>query len=587
MGTYFSRVQALTDLAWSLREGSAESSLNAGGPTDTLALAMDHFLRSDQPPGAASLRRKLLAKVVFLVANHVPISDKPQFGFNRHAVAVLANQVAPRFEPIQDDTGGPAASAHDCGVLWMSASSSATPSAKGIERLWLQRWSEYGIVTDRGEQDGHYTWNQLLIRGVQRPKMIGVTWGSSSGQPSARSGHGSRVYVDVAPLIRSHSISDLWEMTADDVVGDWRSAAVPQALADSFISMKPSVPVTADSVCWSVFHLIRSFGGWSPESAAFVSIPIAFGSTSHGSSTCVLSICTTSPLTDVELLRWRFLANELFQPIVAKETEEIIRKAGIHYQFGEAAGNIGHSLKNRLAPLVSDLNAASNRVREGDLEAASRYLTWASQTAAATRKLGQLLHLLDQAAKYGMDKVDDKFLSTSPFDLGASIEKMAGELQPTSDRTLRKPRIGQSDLRQTLLFPFLRHSNGSFVRPCDAFYEEVFYELLMNGLNRGVPDTDRYVDVSVSRQGNAIVIGNSCDDRTFAALEHIPLKRWLKYPPRDGLAGRAGGLYYAALALSLTESGSLYVRRRLTDDGPRFEVRLLLKPLSQYTPEEY
>lgn len=577
----------LTDIALALRYASI-----APGKTtaDSLRSALDTLVsEASMGPEADHIRfgpDGLVAPLVYVVANHVPLShSSSEFGFQRTVAAVAKRG---NFQPPISRSNGQALSTRmldfECS-LGFFGEPSAPDADSAAAALWLDRWREYVTLTEGLESQGLITWNQLLLKNVARPHVMGTAW----NWPDDNSP------LSYYTLVDEYLLSELG-LPSGESLPSWAESLwntpIEQPLAasdqvhrelDRLITrcqkMEPRQIFSVREARWALYQLLRSYALWG--GGCFLSIPIAFGGTALTEATSVLSLCTSRPLNEREVLQWRSIGREIFQPLIARESEAVIRQDLTNRRYVHSTYGIGHALKNRVMPLRRQLDEALRLTETGELK---QSLLVAEQVATSIRDFGHLLNFFGQvrkAGRLGMRALSKDVVLANELQLGARLSSLLSTLTPTlGARTQAKvaPTSDLSDLVGLVVRPFCDNDKaGRAVRPIDEFYDEILYELCVNAANYGplvrAQDGSDQVSISVTVTENLELIISNQFERTTGRFPKIAKDEWIDWPNE---ASDGGGLYYSALALSMTETGAIALMVTENDGCCVFYVRLTL-----------
>lgn len=578
----------LTDLALALRyAGIAPGKTN----TESLRSALETLV-SERSLGEEADRVRfgpdgLVTPLVYAVANHVPLTrSSAEFGFQRTVAAVARRDLFRR--PISrpsDAAPREARGALECSLGFFGES--GLPDADdSVSALWTERWREYAALTESHELQGFPTWNQLLLGHVARPHVMGAAWRwpSEATPPSYYTlvdeslllelGLPSLVSVDGWPEL-------LWNASLSPSATSADAHREIERLVARCKRMEPRLPFTVQQARWALYQLIRSFALWG--GTCFVSIPIAFGGTTLTEATSVLSLCTTRPLSEREILQWRSIGREMFQPLIARESETVIRQEVANRRYVHSTYGIGHALKNRVMPLRRQLDEA---LQLTDSHQVTQSLLVAEQVATSIRDFGHLLNFFGQfrrAGRLGMRALSKDVVLSEDLMLGSRLSQLLATLTPTlGARTQAKvvPRSDLSRLGGLAIRPFIQSDRlGVPVRPIDEFYDEILYELFVNAANYGPlayganGAHEVAVSVEVTDELDLIIANEFQANRKTGRFPRIAKDEWIDWP-NDTSDG--GGLYYAALALGMTETGRIALRVSERGGQGVFSVRLTL-----------
>lgn len=576
-------VTALTDIPLILRE-TILSMPNETPVADVMLAALARLTDTSQPMGAEAdvLRGRLLQSVVYAVANHVPLATSDESpDFQRSTVAV-ANRALFR----ADRSVLTAQASHadvrglDCALAFFGTP--AVAGEKVTQDIWRNRWAEYAQITETGEGAGFFTWNQFLLKMVSRPHIVGATW---CPQHTTSHNHYMHVTPDLAHHLGFH-VSRSGHLDPRALIATPSASFRPNQeslelawLVDRWASMKPKSGVaTVESAAWATFHLIRSFGIWG--GCCFLSIPVPLGG-KEKEAVCILSLCTTQPLQESQMLQWRLIAREIFQPIIVRETEAIVRREAESQVYVQSVDSVGHTLKNRASSfetaLKTRLAAPDDVVRK---------------LGMAMGDVGSLLNFqahLCKPGSAGITTVDAGLVSEESISIGGLLDDILPIYATQPSRLGAVLSFGSSSealLRSFWVKPFVFHkSRKANVRPLDVFYRELIYEILTNAANRGIlerTDGSEHPSVEVSWHDEPATLVFSNDVmlelvRDSERLRDIPEGVWT-----SALECRGGGLYFNAVALKMAQAGTIEVKWvSLSAESATFQVRLGLKGLNR------
>jgi hypothetical protein len=584
----------LTDIALAMREAILSVGVSPAS-AEPLNAALARLVDSRAIGHEADeVRRRLLEPIVYIVANHVPLSSSSsEFGFQRSvaAVAKRGSFHAPRVQAAEIPGGDHLANGFDCSLNFFGNAKRDDVAEHTAANLWISRWREYLEITDKGKPTGFLTWNQFLLTNARRPHELGATWVWSDEQPAVS--HYVRVdnsLLDILGLpCHEPGLDSEWNTRV------WRSPPEPvlqksadkdpgvQLLVERSRRMRPETEWTSATASWALYQLLRSYAIWGGGS--FLSVPLAFGATDVTQATCVLSLCTDHPLSGREVLRWRSIGREIFQPLIAREAESLVRQDAANRQYVHSTYGMGHALKHRVMPLRREIHNALGFAADAQLKAC---LLLAEQLATGVRGFGVLLHFFSQVRKAGsegMAAVTKDVTTTEPLLVGRKLNELLQGLSPTSGSRADArvtPTGDPSMIDRMILRPFIFNSKaGALVRAVNEFYEELLYEICVNAANYApLIENDAgsrvEIDVAVTPEV-AIIISNSFDaTRTGNRFPRIAPGEWVEWPTKDS---DGGGLYYSALALTMTGTGRVLLRWTNDRGLGQFNVRLELRGL--------
>lgn len=282
-----------------------------------------------------------------------------------------------------------------------------------ISASWQRAWQEYAELTRNLQDRGVYTWNQYLLHGAAFPSPLGVIWsGDRNDEPPAdyfeldagiletigvpnKLSPGTSRNDFMCELSRDR---DLWDFNlSDDVVERWMNMSRDDETLDIQSCAKAGT-----------YQLLRTYSCWGGN--AFLSLPIIIAAgngegEASGSSRMVISVCSTRPLNDQEILIWESLGHFVFPQLASGDL--VIRHQAVAAQrerFLLQTRNLAHEIKNHTNPIREDLDIGVHRL---DMHHIDAYNDTKKIFAKARRRL-LLTNATARAIQFAVDQASGR-----------------------------------------------------------------------------------------------------------------------------------------------------------------------------------
>jgi hypothetical protein len=566
----------ITELCWDLRRRSLREVKSESNTANALFAVVKSFT-SGEDFGSANdaARERVLEPVVLMVLNHTPLQPR-----ERDFVGALNSAKLSTVAHVESRLGNlPDIPDPGCRVCLFGGGDDVD-QARAMDVLWRFIWARYAHITREGRKEHMFTWNDFLLRHAEEPRPVGICWnGCTPDNP---------FYIplsseDAREIGLPHLDSPGWGHQALSNETHLRNPDRPSPpvlqLAQAWERMRLGDRMPEEAAAWAIFHLLRYYGWWGGN--ALISLPLEFG-TKDLNRTAVLTLGTERALTSSEIAVWMLLARELFQPLIATETVEVLRER----ELASAVYGLGHTLKNRITPAIKEIAEARADVRDGEQDGALFHLDKARTFTVASALLGEMLDILSVAINVHRGsgiflQRNLRWAESSELSLLTLLETIQPDVMSSIGGSTKRVSLSIHELAQTAVVrPWIKHQEA-FVRPFGLFYKELFYESLLNAATHGRPDGAANVAVQVEVAQEPcpmIILSNLCPagfDPIQAQLQ-LAVDQWV---PFHELGRIGGGLLYAGLCLKQTEAGRLLVR--LTgEETLRFEVGFELEGLA-------
>ena len=282
----------------------------------------------------------------------------------------------------------------------------------------------------------------------------------------------------------------------------------------------------------------------------------------------LLSLATNRQLTADELA----FVNLILYRVVSQKVKENIKEERIT-DLIQTTYSLGHNLKNRLLESDALMNSLIDDIENSSLQETEKHdiKRYATNISSKVKSLSNTGKILDLIGRFMTErKWQDKWLSNSNYSFNEKISN--GEFTRVSISG-KYAKIKVENFPTTLKLKGWLGNDGKY-RPADFVYEELFFELLVNTLTYGkayVEGDKKYVDVSISSEGNKIIIVNTPAKRIdendkFEDVKNVSIK-----PTVIG----HGGLLYMYKFLTQTNIGDIDIFLDTTNN--QFKIILELK----------
>lgn len=465
---------------------------------------------------------------------------------------------------------------------------------------WKCIWAEYSRITTvkASAEMPLLTLNHWLLNFARNPQNIGFYWGNDTSDADD-------CYLQLnGNLLQSIGLFPVNNFYQVPIERQGKKLIAPEivAILNSFRDMDCTDKrvETPESMAFCIYHLLRSYGCWG--GTAFLSIPVVYGNRNFP-KTGVLSVCTTKPMNQVQVMLWSLVANTLFKDIMFANLDKLVNKA----MLVQSTYGIGHLFKTRTALVLTDFDAIREDIKDALNHVAARLDALEAEANDNLLLENVLQFLRDKQREIELQSADvrtninqvnsisnvldiisrtletndwqvflekDKWHARNPLNFSQGIETWAKHLV----RDNKKPVI-----RSEIPFPiqiecFIPDGEGA-ARPADFLYEETVAEIIINGLKHGRKSGKNSVDFTFGYDAEEKIcfLGNLVNDDEWSKnekrLQNGELKTgvWLS---ADSFS--FGGIYYLHRLFKQTRAGELFSRISKTQEG-EFEFAIGFK----------
>jgi len=303
----------------------------------------------------------------------------------------------------------------------------------------------------------------------------------------------------------------------------------------------------------------------------------------------------------------RFLQSQLlsFGRLLGQSSyEQRLYSIQLQHEIASAAYSIGHPMRRRVDSVhtvlrdlrfdLRSLSGSEDRVRDVD---------YASRLLKRVSNIGYILDALavglvqpersEAAEKTALFVSKADWHACSPANLGELLAQAEGApTQPGAART-RVVWQGEGSPRDHGISPWIEDPKGDRCRPADAFYEEIFYELLLNAGRHGRPENGFVpVEIGFGRiplpglDRGVLLVRNQCILTPEPASVHNSTSPW--QPSEVNARSSVGGLFFLASLFRQTAIGRMWYRFErdptAAGDGAHFVMALDLEGLGRMDP---
>jgi len=290
----------------------------------------------------------------------------------------------------------------------------------------------------------------------------------------------------------------------------------------------------------------------------------------------LLTVATNESLTNSE----RAVINLFLYKIVSYMATDIkidkIERQNVT-DLVQTTYSLGHNLKNRLLDtdrqmndLIEDLKSSS--LKDEEKQDVVRYATNVSLKVKSLFNTGRILDLIGRFMT--TKEWQPEWLTSGNY---MFIDKIPNSELAKVSISGKKPKIIMDDLPKELkLLGWLGKDENQ--RPLDFVYNELFFELIINGLTYGkakIVDDTKYVDIKITSKNGKIFIANR---PATSIKDNDKFIDWKKNKPVNPEEIGHGGLLYIHRFLTQTNIGVMSII--LDDKEDEFKICLELKGIS-------